>query len=249
MREMINKIKQNILPILTVIMVLLSALCVVFILKPSQNQAQASIGTQYESVSGDGLTVYIGTYKYRWGTTKNGDGKTYAKAVSGAVGYNMPDYMYITGDGFTAPCFCITPSVDNGGRHTLSNITITPYTGAAAGIAKAAGNFSYRSYPTFCAIQTAVRQTVGGGSLSSTDRLFDYSGSSKKVISACMPYMVDTFPCVRYKMFHPQRCLILFQVLICSKYLQMIKAFYQQELLCHLYPVAKSIGLPLANLS
>lgn len=193
MREMINKIKQNILPILTVIMVLLSALCVVFILKPSQNQAQASIGTQYESVSGDGLTVYIGTYKYRWGTTKNGDGKTYAKAVSGAVGYNMPDYMYITGDGFTAPCFCITPSVDNGGRHTLSNITITPYTGAAAGIAKAAGNFSYRSYPTFCAIQTAVRQTVGGGSLSSTDRLFDYSGSSKKVISACMPYMVDTY--------------------------------------------------------
>lgn len=188
---MINKIKQNLLPILTVIMVLISALCVVFILKPNKNQAQASISTSAASLKGEGWTIKIGTYKYHWASTKNGDGKTYGAQKSGGIGANMPTSMYIQGNGRYYPCFCITPGVDNGGQHSLENVTITPYNGRPAGIVMAAGNVNFRDATYYCIIQTAVRKAAVGGTISATDRLFDKD--TKKVMSGCMPNMVDTY--------------------------------------------------------
>lgn len=128
---MISKIKQNILPILTGIILILSAIIVVNIAFPKNNKAEDNFTETGGTETHSGWTITIGNYTGGW--TLNGKSfSSYGYTGKNAqyLQYKLPTFMKISRGSETYEAFCITPTEDNNGNHTLTNAAIRPYSDA-----------------------------------------------------------------------------------------------------------------------
>ena len=122
---MFQKIKQNIVPIITLIMVTLSAVIIVCMLRPGTTKAQDSFqATASEnSLNGQSVTVHVGNYTNPTFVDKDG------KKVRVPSDYilNIAS-ANLTWDGSTYAAYCIQPTEPSSSSHSVTG-TISPFSG------------------------------------------------------------------------------------------------------------------------
>lgn len=145
---MISKIKQNILPILTFIVVIISAICLVSIISPRPNKA-FTIDEDSE------WSVTVGDYLYYW-RYKDEKGKFNSYNPSYNFQTWLPGKIVVkdeNGNSFYA--YCISPRVNNGTQY-LTNCTVSQDKSSPYAKYLASGQDWY-------AIQSAIRLYTDGG--------------------------------------------------------------------------------------
>lgn len=157
---MISKIKQNILPIITVFIVILSAIIIINITFINPLKAAAGEDSYANSnIDADEWTISIGTYNCYW-TLSNG--YKWSQFENYNLQYKLSDTMTITNKktGRSYPCYCITPTVDNSGHHSLTAKVDDYDDSKVIGMIKAGGNSGNYNHN----VQTAIRVYKAGKS-------------------------------------------------------------------------------------